>query len=167
MENVKFEENIKRITRLILTNKQKMIREEDLANLCDESLDFNQVINKVYDNLKKVGLELIITNYLDEKYYILTSEGKEDKISPSQYGSLALLGALSKEVDENLKLSDVKEIFSKVWDSDIKFLLENDYIRKVSINNLQLIKIAPLGKALLKNIFSDLKLQNLLKVLGS
>lgn len=167
MENVKFEENIKKITRLILTNKQKMIREEDLANLCDESLDFNQIINKVYDNLKQVGLELIITNYLDERYYILTSEGKEDKISPSQYGSLALLGALSKEVDENLKLSDVKEIFSKVWDSDIKFLLENDYIRKVSINNLQLIKIAPLGKALLKNIFSDLKLQNLLKVLGS
>jgi chromosome segregation and condensation protein ScpB len=167
MENVKFEENIKKITRLILTNKQKMIREEDLANLCDKSLDFNQIINKVYDNLKQVGLELIITNYLDERYYILTSEGKEDKISPSQYGSLALLGALSKEVDENLKLSDVKEIFSKVWDSDIKFLLENDYIRKVSINNLQLIKIAPLGKALLKNIFSDLKLQNLLKVLGS
>lgn len=167
MENVKFEENIKKITRLILTNKQKMIREEDLANLCDESLDFNQVINKVYDNLKQVGLELIITNYLDERYYILTSEGKEDKISPSQYGALALLGALSKEVDENLKLSDVKEIFSKVWDSDIKFLIENDYIRKVSINNLQLIKIAPLGKALLKNIFSDLKLQNLLKVFGS
>ena len=141
MENVKFEENIKKITRLILTNKQKMIREEDLANLCDESLDFNQVINKVYDNLKQVGLELIITNYLDERYYILTSEGKEDKISPSQYGALALLGALSKEVDENLKLSDVKEIFSKVWDSDIKFLIENDYIRKVSINNLLFVSV--------------------------
>lgn len=160
----KFEENIKKITRLILTNDQKMIREEDLINLCDDSLDFNRVINNVYDNLKQVGLELIITNYLDEKYYILTSEGKEDKVSPSQYGALALLGALSKEVDENLKLSDVKEIFSRVWDSDIQFLLEHDYIRKVKINNLQFIKIAPLGKALLKNILPDLKLDNLLKI---
>jgi chromosome segregation and condensation protein ScpB len=167
MENKKFEENVKKITRLILTNEQKMIREEDLINMCDDSLDFSRVINKIYENLKQVGLELIITNYLEEKYYILTSEGKEDKISPSQYGTLALLGALSKEVDENLKLSDVKEIFSRVWDSDIHFLLENDYIRKVSINDLQMIKIAPLGKALLKNILPDLKLQNLLKVLSS
>ncbi len=167
MENKLFEENVKKITRLILINKRKMIREEDLINLCDESLDFNRVIDQIYENLKRVGLELIISNYLDEKYYILTSEGKEDKISPSQYGALALIGALSKEVDEDLKLSDVKEIFSKVWDSDIKFLLDHDYIRKVSINDLELIKMAPLGKALLKNIFQDLKLKNLLDVLRS
>lgn len=167
MESSKFNENVKKMTRLILTNKQKMIREEDLLNICDESLEFTQIINQVYESLKEVGLELIITNYLDEKYYILTSEGKEDKISPSQYGTLALIGALSKEVDENLKLSDLKDIFSKIWDTDIKFLLENDYIRKITINNLQLIKVAPLGKALLKNILQDLQLQNLLKVLRS
>jgi len=163
LENSVFQNTVKKITRLILTNEQKMIREEDLINICDESLDFDQVINEIYDNLKNVGLELIVSTFLEERYYILTSEGIDDDISPSQYGTLALILALSKEIDNNLKLNDAKQIFSKVW-KDVEFLLENDYIQKISIKNLEIIKINPLGKALMKNIIQDLKLKNLLEV---
>lgn len=156
---------VSKISRIILTNQKRMIREEDLKNLCGASLDFEQVIGDVYVHLKDVGFELIKTTFQEQKYYILITEGKDDQITPSQYGTLALILALSKEVDENMKISDLKEIFSEVWASDIEYLLEMDYLRK--IEELDIIKITPLAKALFFNIIGDLKLSNLIDVLNS
>jgi len=163
MEKENFNQIVTKITKLILTNQQKMVREEDLKNLCEGS-NYDKIINEVYLNLKKVGFELITTSFIDRKYYVLTSEGKDDNITPSQYGTLALILALSKEVDENIKVDDLKEIFSEVWTSDVKFLIENDYLRKISIDDLELVKITPLGKAALKNIIQNIQLKNLLEV---
>jgi hypothetical protein len=161
MKATNIEEVVRNITRIILTNPQKMIREEDLRNLCKD-FEFNNIISKVYLNLKNVGFELITSKFLDQNYYILTSFGKDDNITPSQYGTLALILALTKEVDENIKINDLKEIFGKVWNSDVKFLIDNDYIRE--FENLGIIKVTPLGKALLKNIVQDLQLKNLLRI---
>lgn len=161
MEATNIEEVVQNISRIILTNPQKMIREEDLRNLC-KNFEFKNIISKVYLNLKNVGFELITSKFLDQNYYILTSYGKDDNITPSQYGTLALILALSKEVDENIKTYDLKEIFGKVWNSDIKFLIDNDYIRE--FENLGIIKVTPLGKALLKNIVQNLQLKNLLRI---
>jgi hypothetical protein len=155
----KISEIVKNITKLILTNPQKIIREVDLKNL-SKNLNFEEIMSEVYINLRNVGFELIKTKFLEEKFYILTSEGKDDNITPTQYGSLALIIALSKEVDENIKIEDLKEIFSEIWDTDIQFLIDNDYIRK--FDDLGIIKISPLGKAVMKNIFKDLELKSLL-----
>jgi len=159
-----FEDTVRKITKLILTNQQKMIREADLVNLCNESHDFNKVISEVYSNLKSVGFELISSKFLDEKYYVLTSDGKDDNISPSQYGTLALIIALSKEVDDNIKLSDLKDMFSEVWSFDVEFLIQNDYLRKINIENTDIVKITPLGKATLQKVIPNLQLRNLLDV---
>ncbi|MFW9876600.1 MAG: hypothetical protein ACFFG0_26190 [Candidatus Thorarchaeota archaeon] len=155
------EEITKNITKIILTNPQKMIREEDLKNL-SRDLNFEQVMSEVYVNLKNIGFELIKTKFLEQTFYILTSEGKDDGITPSQYGALALIVALSKEVDENIKIEDLKEIFIDLWDTDLRFLIENDYLRK--FDELGIIKVAPLGKAIMKNIIADIKLKNLLNL---
>ncbi|MFX0041858.1 MAG: hypothetical protein ACFE8L_03000 [Candidatus Hodarchaeota archaeon] len=161
MKTTNIEEVVRNITRIILTNPQKMIREEDIKNLCKD-FEFNNIISKVYLNLKNVGFELITSKFLDQNYYILTSFGKDDNITPSQYGTLALILALTKEVDENIKINDLKEIFGNVWNSDVKFLIDNDYIRE--FEDLGIIKVTPLGKALLKNIVQDLQLKNLLRI---
>ena len=63
MESSKSEDIIKNISKLILTNQQKMIREEDLRNL-SENFDFDQIINEVYINLINIGFELIKTKFL-------------------------------------------------------------------------------------------------------
>ncbi|MFX1314930.1 MAG: hypothetical protein ACFE9T_03640 [Promethearchaeota archaeon] len=160
MESGNIDEVVKNITKIILTNPQKMIREEDLKNL-SKNFDFNNIISKIYLSLKNVGFELITSKFLDQNFYILTFNGKDDNITPSQYGTLALILALSKEIDENIKINDLKEIFASVWNSDIKFLMENDYIRE--FENLGIIKVTPLGKALMKNILQDIQLKNLLK----
>jgi len=161
MEIKEIEEVIINITKIILTNPQKMMREEDLKNL-SKDLNFKQVMSEVYVNLKNIGFELIKTKFLGQTFYILTSEGKDDNVTPSQYGTLALIVALSKEVDENIKIEDLKEIFNEIWDTDIQFLIENDYIRK--FDELGIIRVAPLGKAIMKNIIVDIQLKNLLNL---
>ena len=160
METVNFDEIVKNIAKIVLTSTQKMIREEDLLVLT-KNLDFEQVISAVYSNLKNVGFEFIKSRFLDQNYYILTSEGKDDRVTPSQYGTLALILALSKELDENLNLNDLKDIFKEVWSTDMKFLIENDYLRELDEQNT--LRITPLGKALLKNIIKDLELKTLLE----
>ena len=155
------EETIKNITKIILTNPQKMIREADLKNL-SKDFSFEQIMSEIYVNLKNIGFELIKTKFIEGTFYILTSEGKDDDITPSQYGTLALIVALSKEVDENIKTEDLKEIFINIWDTDIQFLIQNDYIRV--FDELGIIKVAPLGKAIMKNIIGDIQLKNLLSL---
>ncbi len=159
-----YEEFVKRISKLILTTPQKMIREADLKNLYDRplDLDFDIVFNDAHELLNKVGFELIKTHFQDQIYYVLTSEGKDDNITPSQYGILALILALSKEIDENIKINDLKEIFKESWRTDIQFLIQNDYLRK--FDELGIVKVTPLGKAVMKNIFKDLNLRDLLNV---
>lgn len=154
-------EVVRLITKLILINPQKVIREEDLRNL-SKKFNFEIVMSEVYLSLKNVGFELIKTKFMEQQFYILTSDGKDDNITPSQYGILALIIALSKEVDENIKINDLKKIFTDVWPTDIKFLIDNDYLREFS--ELNIIRVTHLGKATMKNIYKDLKLKNLLNV---
>ncbi len=157
--NVK--EIVKNITKLILTNPQKIIREEDLRNL-SKDFDFEQLMSEVYLNLRNVGFELIKTKFIEQEFYILTSDGKDDNITPSQYGILALIIALGKEIDEYIKIDDLKEIFAELWDTDVQFLINNDYLRM--FDDLGVIQVTPLGKATMKNIIKDLQLKNLLNV---
>jgi len=161
IENNKINEIVKNITKLILTNPQKVIREIDLRNL-SKDFNFDRIMSDVYLNLKHVGFELIKTKFLEQQFYILTSNGKDDNITPSQYGILALIITLSKEVDENIKIEDLKEIFTEVWVTDVQFLIDNDYLRK--FDELGIIKVTPLGKATMKNIIKELQLKNLLNV---
>lgn len=164
MEQKSYEDTVREITKIVLTSPQKMIRKEDLVNL-SRGFDFEKIISDVYLNLTKIGFELISSNFLGHKYYILTSEGKDDKISPSQYGTLALIIALSREVDENININDLKEIFFEVWEMDIKFLIEHNYLRKD--DSLNILKVTPLGKALLKDIIDDLELKSLINIFKS
>jgi hypothetical protein len=161
MENVTFDEVVKNIAKIVLTSPQKMIREEDLR-IISKNFEFEEIISADYINLKKIGFEFIKSKFLDQVYYVLTSEGKDDSITPSQYGTLALILALSKELDENLEINDLEEIFKVVWTSDVEFLIKNDYLRRFEDQNI--LRITPLGKALLKNILQDLDLKNLLEV---
>ena len=154
---------IREIAKLILTNKKKMVKEEDLIRLYDKSTsDFDETFKALYEQFNKLGFELINSEFQGNNYYVLTSEGKDDNITPSQYGSLALIAALSKEVNENIKIEDIKEIFKDQWNLDIKFLIENDYLRK--IEDLGIVKITPIGKAILKEILPDLSLDRLLDI---
>jgi len=164
MENNNYEEVVRNIAKIVLTSPQKMIREEDLRIL-SKNFEFEEIINSVYLNLQNIGFEFIKSKFLDQVFYVLTSEGKDDNILPSQYGTLALILALSKEIDENLEIKDLEEIFKEVWTSDVEFLIEKDYLRK--FEDQKILRVTPLGKALLKNVIQDLDLKNLLETFSA
>ena len=164
MENDNFEEVVRNIAKIVLTSPQKMIREEDLRIL-SKNFEFEEIISAVYLNLQNIGFEFIKSKFLDQVFYVLTSEGKDDNVLPSQYGTLALILALSKEIDENLEIKDLEEIFKEVWTSDVEFLIENDYLRK--FEDQKILRVTPLGKALLKNVLQDLDLKNLLEAFSA
>ena len=65
-------------------------------------------------------------------------------------------------IEMNNIIDDLKEIFKDQWNSDIKFLIDNDYLRK--FDNLGLVKITPIGKAILKEVMPDLSLDKLLDI---
>ena len=164
MENNNYEEVVRNIAKIVLTSPQKMIREEDLRIL-SKNFEFEEIISSVYLNLQNIGFEFIKSKFLDQVFYVLTSEGKDDNVLPSQYGTLALILALSKEIDENLEIKDLEEIFKDVWTSDVEFLIENDYLRK--FEDQKILRVTPLGKALLKNVLQDLDLKNLLEAFSA
>ena len=164
MESGNFEEVVRNIAKIVLTSPQKMIREEDLRIL-SKNFEFEEIISAVYLNLQNIGFEFIKSKFLDQVFYVLTSEGKDDNVLPSQYGTLALILALSKEIDENLEIKELEEIFKEVWTSDIEFLIENDYLRK--FEDQKILRVTPLGKALLKNVLQDLDLKNLLEAFST
>ena len=164
MENDNFEDVVRNIAKIVLTSPQKMIREEDLRIL-SKNFEFEEIISAVYLNLQNIGFEFIKSKFLDQVFYVLTSEGKDDNVLPSQYGTLALILALSKEIDENLEIKDLEEIFKDVWTSDVEFLIENDYLRK--FEDQKILRVTPLGKALLKNVLQDLDLKNLLEAFSA
>lgn len=152
---------VKKIANLILTSPQKMIREEDLK-VISKNFNFEEIMSEVYLSLQKVGFELIKTNFFEQGYYVLTTDGIDDNITPSQYGILAIIAALSKELEEVIPINDIKDIFKEIWNTDIKFLINNDYLRENE--ELKIIRLTPLGKAILKNVYKDLRLDNLINI---
>ncbi len=164
MEDIDLSNTVKSISRVILTSRQKMIMENDLITLAGEQ-DFNTVISLVYENLKNLGFDLVKTKFLEHTYYILTTEGISDDLTSSQYGVLSLILALSKELDDNLRIEDLKSIVSDMWESDVEKLIQLDYIRKLDIEGYEVIRLTPLGKAVMKNVINDLKLDSLLNIL--
>ena len=61
-------------------------------------------------------------------------------------------------------MEDLKEIFSETWDIDISILMENDYLKIIEADDIDIVKVTPLGKALFKDLIADLHLKNLLDV---
>ncbi|MCK4281693.1 MAG: hypothetical protein KAX10_06235 [Candidatus Lokiarchaeota archaeon] len=154
---------VKKISKIILINEKKMIRERDLIEMCSNLENFNDIIKKVHNNLKNIGFELVKTSYLEEKYYILTTEGKEKALSPIHYGILAIIIALNNEIGENLNYFELKNILKDVWEN-VEYLIKNNYLAQIKSRDYHLIKITPIGKGVLKNIISEINLKKILEL---
>ncbi len=154
------EQLIARLSRILLQNQTGMVKEHDLRNLCASEEEYTQIIPQIVKDFKNLGLSLIRTKFQGERYYVLTTPGKDSKITPSMYGAMALIIATVNEIGNNLLVSELKAIFKNVW-SDIESLLSIDYLRIVKTKDGEKIEITPLGKGAFKNIMKDLNLKKL------
>lgn len=163
MSNEEIDKLVEKVCKIIITNEKKVTKEEDLREICSDIENFDDIISRVYENLNKIGFELVKTTFLEEKYYILTTEGKDRNLSPTLYGLLALIIALNNELGENLNFFELKNILKDMWEN-VEFLIENRYLALIKSGGQKLIKLTPLGKGVLKNVISEIDLKNFLDV---
>ena len=152
---------LQQISRLIIQNKKKIVNERDIINLCSDEEEYKKIIPALVQNFKLIGFSLIRTTFQGERYFVLTTPGKDDAISPSMYGTLGLIIALYNEVGRNIELIKIKQIFKELWD-EVEELITHNYLQISKDKGTEIITITPIGKAAFKNILKDLNLPKIL-----
>ncbi len=154
-------QKVQKLCQIILQSTTPLIKESDLSHFTGSD-NFADLIRQTVAQFSALGLSLIRTTYLGEKYYVLTGSGKDEKVSPSMYGVLVSLLALYNEIGTNLEMLESKRIFKEVWE-EVTFLLELNYLAEIEEDGTKKLAITPLGKAACKNIGKDINLKNLLQ----
>lgn len=158
------ETNISRLSQFVLQNKLGMIREQDLQNLYPSAEEFVQTIPELVKNFRAIGLSLIRTTFKGEKYFVLTSPGKDPSISPNMYGTLALILTMFQEIGvtaTGMPLGQMRKLFQEVW-GDVEQLISANYLQLDSAQKEEYLFITPIGKAAFKNIAKNLKFKELI-----
>lgn len=155
-------EKISRICRLILQNEKKMTKEQDLINLCENPEELEELLPDIVTRFEQIGFNLVRSKYRNEKYYVLTSIGKDDQISPKMYGTLGLIIAFFNELGEEQGVSELKEIFNEVWD-EVKQLVALNYLQIYQGMQGELLAVTPLGKACFRNVLKELDFKKYLQ----
>ncbi|MHA1775381.1 MAG: hypothetical protein ACTSWC_01330 [Promethearchaeota archaeon] len=119
---------------------------------------------QVASQLKQIGFSLIRTNFLGEKYYVLTTPGKDEKISPIMYGILGSLVALYNELGTTISKKDLKNIYRDVW-NECNLLIENGYLAIVEEDGIKKVLITPIAKGVCKDLLKNFNLKEILQLL--
>lgn len=160
-----YEVKIKKIARIFLESEKKMIKRMDLLAFVHDSDLLDEMISDLLDRFEQLGYDMITTRYLNEIYYVLTSPGVDKNLTPIMYGALAIILALNREFGKDIEINRAQELFDDIW-NEIEFMIENGYLDRVKIKNEELLVITPAGKAIFKNIITDLDINQIMKNLS-
>jgi hypothetical protein len=152
---------LQQISRLIIQNKKKIVNERDIINLCSDEEEYKRIIPVLVHNFKLIGFSLIRTTFQGKRYFVLTTPGKDDIVSPSMYGTLGLIIALYNDVGREIELIKIKQIFKELWD-EIEELITHNYLQISKDKGTDILTITPIGKAAFKNILKELNLPKIL-----
>ncbi|MHA1474179.1 MAG: hypothetical protein ACTSPA_07105 [Promethearchaeota archaeon] len=152
---------LQQISRLIIQNKKKIVNERDIINLCSDEEEYKRIIPILVQNFKLIGFSLIRTTFQGKRFFVLTTPGKDDIISPSMYGTLGLIIALYNDVGREIELSIIKQIFKELWD-EVEELITHNYLQITQDKGTDKISITPIGKAAFKNVLKGLNLPKIL-----
>lgn len=157
---VKEDEIITQLSRLLLLNEKRMAREQDLVNLTGSVDILEEIIPELTTRFHSLGLSLVRTKFQGDRYYVLTAPGKDEKISPKMYGTLAILIATFNDLGSELSVQELKQIFEEIWE-EIEQLITMNYLIQYSNNGVECLTVTPLGKAVFKNISKELDLKKI------
>jgi hypothetical protein len=157
------EEKIQLFSRILLENNAKMSREQDLKNLCESEEEYEGIIPELVKRFTSLGLSLVRTQFHGERYYVLTTPGKDDLMTPNMYATLGLLIALYNDLGADIPYSQVQDIFKEVW-TDIEALIKVNYLEHTVNHERDILEITPLGKGAFKNVIKSLELKEFLNL---
>lgn len=160
-----YEVKLKKLARIFLESEKKMIRRDDLLAYVHDAEILDSMISDLLERFEPLGYEMIRTKYLNDVYYVLTSSGVDKNLTPTMYGALAILLALNREFGKDLQYLKAKELFIEIWDQ-IEFLIENNYLDKITIKGEDYVVLTPVGKAMFKNVIANINIEQILKNLS-
>ena len=162
MDNdLEYEEKIKKISKIFLEGTNRMLSEKDLLNYLDNFNLLEEILDDLNARFENIGYEIISTVFQKEKYYLLVTEGKDMRLNPEQYGILAIILGINKDINRDLTVNEFKDLFSNVW-RDIEYLQKSGYLSENTINNKTHIILTPLTKILFKNVIEQIGLTKIL-----
>lgn len=162
MENdLEYEQKVKKISKIFLEGTNRMLSEKDLLIYLDSIDLLEELLDDLNARFENIGYEIISTVFLKEKYYLLATEGKDMRLKPEQYGILAIILGINKEIGRDLAVNEFKDLFSNVW-RDIEFLLKSGYLSENTIKKETYFILTPLTKILFKNVIDQIALTKIL-----
>ena len=153
------EQKIQQVSRLILQNKSGMVQEQDIINLFPNTDEYAEAIKQIVFRYRQIGLSLVRTDFKGKKYYVVSSPGKDDQISPAMYGALGIIVAMYNELGTVVSISKLKEVLSDVW-NEIELLQEANYLEEHEENGEKKLILTPLAKAATQKIAGGLKIRD-------
>jgi hypothetical protein len=160
-----FEKKIKRMAKLFLENSSRMIKENDLVNLISSEESLEDTVADLNSRFEKIGYEIIKSKFLNDSYYILTSEGFNKALTPQMYGILAIIVTVNKDLGKDFTIEEANDIFSEM-SQEIAFLKEQNYLVEIKANKEVKLIATPLAKVLFKNLIKELNVEVILRNLG-
>lgn len=152
---------IAQISRLFLQNTSGMVKEQDISNLFNNNQDYQNSLKIIVQNFRNIGFSLVRTSFNQERYFVLTAPGKDEKISPLMYGILGILIGLNNDLGKPISVSDAKKIFNDSW-NELQMLIELNYIAYSGKKGEESIILTPIGKAATQKIAKDLSIRKLI-----
>jgi hypothetical protein len=138
-------DKITQLSRILLLNEKKMAREQDLTNLAGTVEELEELIPELTNRFNGLGLSLVRTKFQGERYYVLTAPGKDEKLSPKMYGTLAILIATFNDLGSDLPVQELKPIFNELWD-EVEQLKTMNYLMQWINDGIEVLTATPLGK---------------------
>lgn len=160
-----YELMVRKISQILLESPKKMIKESDIINLIDDEDMLDEIISDINSRFEQINYEIVKTRFINDVYYIVTSEGMDKNLTPQMYGFLAIIVGLNKDLGRDLEVVEVEKIFSEIWE-EIEFLIENNYIAKYEIKGRNVLIPTPMAKILFKDLISDLNIDKIMQNLG-
>ena len=157
------ETKVAQISRLILQNKTGMIKEQDIMNFFASTDEYQIALKDVVQKFREIGLSLVRTDFNQEKYFVLTIQGKDEKVSPIMYGILGILIGLQNDLGKPISKQDAQSIFRDNW-KDIEMLNDLNYITFEGNKGAENIVLTPLGKASTHKIAKNIKIRDIINL---
>ncbi len=156
------EELEKSVSLRLMREEQDFTPEMELVKLCGSAEEFRKILPRVSNNLRKIGLDLVRTDFLGQKVYMVMTTADEPPLEPELFGKFICLATLIKEKDATFTRSNLKEIFPEI-DKELKILEDKKFIVSTARGTEKVLELGPLGKATLKDTLNLLSVENLQK----
>ncbi|MHA1734424.1 MAG: hypothetical protein ACTSU5_20995 [Promethearchaeota archaeon] len=153
---------LKKISLSILRYEDAIIPEKELVDLCGGEDTLKKLLPKLSSNLRRVGLDLVRTNYQGEKIYMLSIPSEGTPLDPELFGKFVCLAVLIQEHGKDFSAEELEEIFPG-FEKDFR-TLEGEKFLTVEKNGERItLELGPVGKVAIKDAKPALTIQNLFK----